>query len=153
MIQSPRRCAATVGALMVGLMFVFSTASYIQSYRRMIDRWMNQMLNADLFVATSTMLRSTSYHFNEDLAKQIAALPGVERAANVRFTAIPYRGDTAAINAIEMSNFLIRSEGAIQGVNPKVVHDRLVRGEGVLVSRNFSQRWKLHVGDTVSLDT
>ena len=63
MIQTPRRSAATVGALMVGLMFVFSTASYIQSYRLMIDRWMNQVLNADIFVATSAMLRSTSYHF------------------------------------------------------------------------------------------
>ena len=31
MIQSPRRSAATVGALMVGLMFVYSTAAYIQS--------------------------------------------------------------------------------------------------------------------------
>ena len=98
MIQTPRRSAATVGALMVGLMFVFSTASYIQSYRQMIDRWMNQVLNADIFVATSAMLRSTSYHFTEDLGRQIAALPGVNRVENVRFTAIPYRGDTAAVN-------------------------------------------------------
>ena len=89
MIQTPRRCAATVGALMVGLMFVFSTTSYIQSYRRMLDRWMNQVLNADIFVATSAMLRSTSYHFTEDLSKQIAALPGVSHVENVRFTAIP----------------------------------------------------------------
>ena len=106
MIQTPRRSAATVGALMVGLMFVFSTASYIQSYRQMIDRWMNQVLNADIFVATSAMLRSTSYHFTEDLGRQIAALPGVSRVENVRFTAIPYRGDTAAVIAIEMDGFL-----------------------------------------------
>ena len=39
MIQSPRRSAATVGALMVGLMFVYSTAAYIQSYKHMINRW------------------------------------------------------------------------------------------------------------------
>src|SRR4029077_19113551 len=40
MIQCPPRSSATVGALMVGLMFVFSTAGYIQSYRHMVDRWM-----------------------------------------------------------------------------------------------------------------
>ncbi len=153
MIQTPRRSAATVGALMVGLMFVFSTASYIQSYRQMIDRWMNQVLNADIFVATSAMLRSTSYHFTEDLSRQIAALPGVNRVENVRFTAIPYRGDTAAVIAIEMDGFLIRSQKAIEGANNRTVYDQLTRGEGVLVSRNFALRWGVGVGSQVTLET
>ena len=153
MIQTPRRSAATVGALMVGLMFVFSTASYIQSYRQMIDRWMNQVLNADIFVATSAMLRSTSYHFTEDLGKQIAALPGVNRVENVRFTAIPYRGDTAAVIAIEMDGFLVRSQKAIEGADTRTVYDRLTRGEGVLVSRNFALRWGVGVGNRLTLES
>jgi putative ABC transport system permease protein len=153
LIQTPRRSAATVGALMVGLMFVFSTASYIQSYRLMIDRWMNQVLNADIFVATSAMLRSTSYHFTEDLGRKIAALPGVDRIENVRFTAIPYRGDTAAVNAIEMDGFLMRSQSAIAGADSRTVHYRLTRGEGVLVSRNFALRWGVGVGSRLTLET
>ena len=153
MIQTPRRCAATVGALMVGLMFVFSTASYIQSYRQMIDRWMNEVLNADLFVATSTMLRSTSYHFSEDLGRQIAALPAVSRVENVRFTAIPYRGDTAAVNAIEMDGFLARSLNAIQDADKKTVAERLTQGQGALVSRNFAARWDVTVGDKLTLES
>ena len=153
MIQTPRRSSATVGALMVGLMFVFSTASYIQSYRQMIDRWMNQVLNADIIVATSAMLRSTSYHFTEDLGRQIAALPGVNRVENVRFTAIPYRGDTAAVNAIEMDGFLVRSQNAIEGADKRTVFDRLTRGEGVLVSRNFAMRWGVGVGNLVTLES
>jgi putative ABC transport system permease protein len=153
MIQTPRRCAATVGALMVGLMFVFSTTSYIQSYRQMIDRWMNQVLTADIFVATSAMLRSTSYHFTEDLGRQIAALPGVNRVENVRFTAIPFRGDTAAVIAIEMNGFLERSQNGIEGANPRTVHDQLTSGEGVLVSRNFAQRWGVGVGNRLSVES
>jgi putative ABC transport system permease protein len=153
LIQTPRRCAATVGALMVGLMFVFSTASYIKSYREMIDRWMNQVLNADLIVATSTMLRSTSYHFTEDLGRQIAALPGVNRVENVRFTAIPYRGDTAAVNAIEMDGFLARSQNAVVGADMRTVRQRMTQGQGVLVSRNFALRWKVGVGDTLTLES
>ena len=153
MVQSPRRSSATVGALMVGLMFVFSTASYIQSYRRMIDRWMNQVLNADLIVATSTMLRSSSYHFTEDLGRQIAALPGVQGVENVRFSAVPFRGDTAAINAIEMDGFLRRSQNAIEGASPRAVRDRLARGDGFLVSRNFARRWRVRVGDSIALES
>lgn len=153
MIQTPRRCAATVGALMVGLMFVFSTTSYIQSYRRMLDRWMNQVLNADIFVATSAMLRSTSYHFTEDLSKQIAALPGVSHVENVRFTAIPYRGDTAALIAIEMDGFLARSQSAIEGADSRTIHDQLAQGRGVLVSRNFALRFNSGVGDRLTLES
>ena len=153
MIQTPRRSSATVGALMVGLMFVFSTASYIQSYRQMIDRWMNQVLNADIFVATSAMLRSSSYHFTEDLGRKIAALPGVSRVENVRFTAIPYRGDTAAVIAIEMDGFLTRSQNAIEGADSRTVYDKLTRGEGVLVSRNFALRWGVGVGNQLSLES
>ena len=153
MIQSPRRSAATVGALMVGLMFVYSTAAYIQSYKNMIDRWTHQMLNADLMVATSTLLRSTSYHFSEDLGKRIAALPEVKHVQNVRFTIVPYNGDTVAICAIEMQTFLMRSENAIFAGNKKAAEELLPRGQAVLVSKNFAARWKLKTGNRVHLDT
>jgi len=153
MIQSPRRSAATVGALMVGLMFVFSTGAYIQSYKHMIDKWTKQMLNADLVVATSALLRSTSYHFSEDLGNRIAALPEVRRVVNVRFTIVPYRGDTTAVAAEEMDGFLARSSNAVLGGNKKTVQDLLPRGQGVLVSKNFAARWRAKVGDGVHLDT
>jgi putative ABC transport system permease protein len=153
MIQSPRRSSATVGALMVGLMFVFSTAGYIQSYRHMVDRWMKQSLNADIFVATSTTMRSTTYHFSEELGQQIAALPGVKRIENERFTTIPYDGDSAALIAIEMDGFMARAADAVEGKNESILRDELPKGEGVLVSRNFATRWKLHVGDAVTLNT
>jgi putative ABC transport system permease protein len=153
MIQSPRRSAATVGALMVGLMFVYSTAAYIQSYKHMINRWTSQMLSADLMVATSSLLRSTSYHFSEDLGKKIGELPEVKHAQNVRFTIIPYNGDTAAVCAIEMDSFLHRSTNAILGGNERVENDLLPRGAGVVVSKNFAARWRSRVGDRVHLDT
>src|ERR1039458_1472173 len=153
MIRSPRRSSATVGALMVGLMFVFSTGAYIQSYKHMISRWTNQMLNSDLFVSTSALLRSTSYHFSEDLGQRIAALPEVKRVENVRFTLIPFQGDTAAVIAIEMDGFLARAADAIQGGNEKTVRELLPRGEGVLISKNFAERLRCGVGSRVHLNT
>jgi putative ABC transport system permease protein len=104
-------------------------------------------------VATSAMLRSTSYHFTEDLGRKIAALPGVSHVENVRFTAIPYQGDTAAVIAIEMDGFLTRSQNAIEGADSGTVHDRLTRGEGVLVSRNFALRWRVGIGNRATLQS
>ena len=73
MIRSPRRSSATVGALMVGLMFVYSTAAYIQSYKHMIDRWTHRMLNADLVVEVLGFL-----HELLDVGPQEVVLLGVE---------------------------------------------------------------------------
>jgi putative ABC transport system permease protein len=153
MIQSPRRSAATVGALMVGLMFVYSTAAYIQSYKHMIARWTSQMLNSDLMVATSTLLRSTSYHFSEDLGKRISALPEVQYVENVRFTIIPYNGDTAAVSASDMGFFFSRASNSVLGGNQRTMKDLMPKGRGVLVSKNFAARWKLKVGDRVHMDS
>jgi putative ABC transport system permease protein len=153
MIQSPRRSAATVGALMVGLMFVFSTGAYIQSYKHMINRWTHRMLNADLVVSTSALLRSTSYHFSEDMGRRIAALPEVKNVENTRFTFIPFQGDTVALNSNEMDIFLARAPDSIEDANVNDVRDRLSRGEGALISRNFSARWKCRVGGQVRLNS
>lgn len=153
MIQSPRRSAATVGALMVGLMFVYSTAAYIQSYKHMISRWTNMMLNADLFISTSTLLRSTSYHFSEDLGKQIAALPAVRLVENVRFAIVPFRGDSVAISGGDMAVFLTRSSEAVTGGSKKMEEQLLPSGQGVLISENFAKRWGSKVGDSVHIDT
>jgi putative ABC transport system permease protein len=138
---------------MIGLMFVFSTAGYIQSYRHMVDRWMKESLNADIFVATSTTMRSTTYHFNEELGQQIAQVPGVKRLENVRFTSVPYEGDSAALIAIEMEGFMARAIDAVEGESEKTLRDRLPKGEGVLVSRNFATRWKMRVGDALTVNT
>lgn len=153
MIQSPRRSAATVGALMVGLMFVYSTAAYIQSYKLMVNRWSTELLNSDIVVTSSTLLRSTSYHFSEDLGKKFAVLPGVREVENVRFTLVPYNGDTAAIISIEMPGFLRRSINAIHGGNRQTIEALMPAGKGAIVSKNFAVRWHLKVGDNVHLDT
>ena len=152
MIQSPRRSSATVGALMVGLMFVFSTGAYIQSYKHMIARWTHRMLNADLVVSTSALLRSTSYHFSEDLGRRISALPEVKNVENVRFTFIPFQGDTAALNAIEMESFLSRAPDSVEGAKAQNLREQLARGEGVLISKNFAARWKCPVGGRVRIN-
>ncbi len=153
MIQAPRRTSATVGALMVGLMFVFSTGAYIQSYRRVIDRWTKQLLNSDLFVSASLLSRSTSYHFSEDLGRSIAAIPGVLRTENVRFTLVPYKDDSAAVIAIEMDGFLSRAGDAIEDGDARTMQRELPAGEGFIVSRNFVNRWGFRVGDHVQLET
>jgi putative ABC transport system permease protein len=153
MVQAPRRTSATVGALMIGLMFVFSTGAYVQSYQRVVQRWMDRMINSDLFITTSELARSRTYHFSEELSLKVAALPGVKRIENVRFTFVPYGGDTAALIAVEMDGWFARVRDLIEDGDEARARELAPAGEGVLVARNFVNRYGRGVGDRLKLET
>lgn len=153
MIQSPRRTSATVGALMIGLMFVFSTGAFIQSHKRVFMRVMDRIINSDLFVKTSEMVRSRSYHFSEEPGRRIAALPGVKRVENVRLTSVPYGGDNVAVLALEMDGWFARVRDVVEEGDEARARELVPEGKGVLIARNFSRRWGLGVGDPLRLET
>ncbi|MDX2032038.1 MAG: FtsX-like permease family protein [Blastocatellia bacterium] len=153
MIQAPRRTSATVGALMIGLMFVFATGAYVESQKQTFDRWMRQSINADLVVTTTEGARSKTWHFSKALSEKIAALPGVKRLENVRFTFLPYAEDSVAIVALEFDGWFARSRLEIVGADRETARRKIVAGEGVIVSENFANRYRLGIGDPVRLST
>lgn len=153
MIAAPRRTSATVGALMIGLMFVFSTGAYVESFEQTVMRWMERMINSDIIVSTSEMARSRSYHFGEELSRQVAALPGVKRVGNVRYTFVPYADDSIALIALDLDGWFARVHDVIEDANEREARDLTTKGTGVLVARNFANRYKLGVGDHLKLMT
>ncbi len=153
MIQSPRRTAATVGALMIGLMFVFSTGAYVRSYQQTVSRWMDRMINSDLLISTSEMARSRTYHFSPELSSRIAKLPGVRNLENARILFVPYAGDSIGLVSLEMEGWFARVSEVVEDANADEARQKMISGEGILASRNFASRYNLKVGDTVSLQT
>lgn len=153
MIAAPRRTSATVGALMIGLMFVFSIAAYVRSYQSTVSRWMTRMINSDLIVTSSDMARSRTYHFNEDLSRRVAALPGIKRVENARITFVSYAGDSIGLVAIDMDGWFARVSGVIEGADEDEARELVTKGDGILVARNFAIRFGVEAGDRVSVDT
>jgi putative ABC transport system permease protein len=153
MIQAPRRTSATVGALMMGLGFVFSTGAFIKSEERLIGRWMDRAVNADFFVTGSELTRSPTYHFSEDFSRRIAAIPGVKTVENVRFVFVPYHGDNVAIRALELETWFAYMRDIIQEGDESKARNLAPKGQGVLVARNFSTRWGIGVGDRLRLES
>jgi putative ABC transport system permease protein len=153
MTQSPRRTSATVGALMVGMMFVFATSAYIQSYKKVFNRWMSNSINSDLFITTTQDVRSRTWHFNESLSEKVAALPGVKRIENVRFTFVPYADDSIALIACELDGWFARAVDPIVEGDEKQARTLAPGGEGILASGNFATRYRLGVGDRIVINT
>ena len=153
MIQSPRRTSATVGALMVGLMFVFATAAYVRSYQKTVANWMDRVVNCDLFVAASDQARSRTYHFSEELSQRIGALPGIKRIENVRFLFPAYADDTVGMVVLDMDGWFARVKNVVEQADENEAREKMIRGEGVLVARNFVERYKLTTGDRLKMAT
>jgi putative ABC transport system permease protein len=136
---------------MIGLMFVFSIAAYVRSYEHTVVDWMDRMLNADLFITTSEMARSRTYHFSDAFSQKVAALPGVRRIENVRFMFVPYNDDSIALLSFEMDGWFERVRDVVEGNSLEEARRMATTGEGVIVARNFTSRWGLGVGDMLKL--
>lgn len=154
MIYAPRRTSATIAALMIGLMLVFSMGAYVQSYKRSLVNWMNHAINADIFVkASNESVRSKSYHLSESLGWRIADIAGVRRVGNVRMAFVPYQNEEVALISMETKWYLERVTLPLdQSTLIKAIR-ALPEGKGVLISDNLAARFNLGQGDSLTLQT
>ncbi|HEY3027304.1 MAG TPA: FtsX-like permease family protein [Pyrinomonadaceae bacterium] len=153
MKRAPRRTSATVGALMIGLSFVFSNGAFIQSQKSGLNRSLDKSVSADVLVTTSEQIRSRTYHFTEELARRVTGLPGVKGADTVRVTTLAYNGDEIALLARDMNAWFEISPGLLDEGDAQRAHDLSARGDGFIVSNNFSLRSGVRLGDQLRLET
>ena len=138
---------------MMGLSFVLSSQAFIRSQKQVFARSMESELTADIYIATSDLARSRTFHFGEDLGARVAGVPGVRRVENLRFSFIPYRGDNVALIAFEMDAWFARVHDILEEGNEKIARERGPKGDGFLIARNFSTRWGVRTGDELRLET
>lgn len=153
MARAPRRTTATVGALMIGLSFVFSNGTFIQSQKSAINRSIDKAVGADILVTSSDQLHSRSDHFSEETATRIAALPGAAHSDLLRTTAVTYNGEEIAVMAHDMDAYFAISPDLLDTGNAETARTLTAKGEGIIVSNNFAMRFGLGIGDPLDLDT
>jgi putative ABC transport system permease protein len=153
MTRTPRRTSATVGAVMIGLSFVYSNGAAIRSHYDSVLRSIDRTLNPDMIVTASTQLRSLTYRFNETFGKQIGSIADVASAECKRFTFVPYQGDSVALVATDTDVWLGRVGDIFESGDYQTARRTVSQGQAVLVSENFAQRWNIGLGNRVRLDS
>jgi putative ABC transport system permease protein len=153
MAASPRRTVATVGALMIGLSFVIAHASFIQSQKAALDRSLDKTLSSDVLVSSSEQITGRSYHFSEDVARQIAAMPETEIAAPMRVTSVTFGGEDVSLSAHDMNKYFVSSPDLLDLGDPQLAREATSRGEGALISTNLSMRTGLGLGDRIKVES
>ena len=145
-LVAPRRTSTTVGALMVGLAFVFSMWAFIQSEKEVLLNSFERGISADMNVWGASWM-------TEDLAARIAAIPGIKSADRGLFTTTRYRDQMVALSASEMDKWLEPARNTLSAGDSQKARQLMPRGEGVLISDIFAARSGLRVGDVVGLET
>lgn len=153
MARAPRRTTATVGALMIGLSFVFSNGTFIQSQKAALSRSIDKAVGADILVTSSEQLRSHSENFSEATAQKLTSLAGVARADALRTTAVDYRGEEISMMAHDMDAYFAISPDLLDTGDPANARAMTAGGRGIIVSNNFGMRFGLGLGDNLSLET
>jgi putative ABC transport system permease protein len=152
MAASPRRTVATVGALMIGLSFVIAHAAFIQSQKAALDRSLDKTLSSDMLVSSSEQIQGRAYHFSDEVAQKIAAMPEIEIAAPMRVASFTYGGEEISLSAHEMDKYFASSPDLLDFGDPVQARAATARGEGALISTNFSLRTGLGLGDRLKID-
>ncbi|MGH9947390.1 MAG: FtsX-like permease family protein [Pyrinomonadaceae bacterium] len=153
MAASPRRTVATVGALMIGLSFVIANGAFIQSQKAALDRSIDKALGGDFLVTSSDQLHSKTYHFSENTAAKIAALPGVAVSDTMRVASTQYAGEEVSLLAHNIDAYFAISPDLLDVGDTQTARDAVSRGDGALISTNLSVRTGLRLGDKIKIDS
>lgn len=154
LIRSPGRTGLVIGALGAGVAVMIQTAGVGKSNEEPVTRWLDEVIQADQFVAAGSVTSAISSMCPSDpkLVDEVARIEGVESAAGIRYMRPTYNGTVLFLTAIDYDRFVGPSQARGPDGLPQLEKMRAAVGqEGVLVSDNFLAKHKLKVGDTVRL--
>jgi len=114
---------------------------------------MDQALNPDLFITNSESITERSFRFEQSLAPEIAAVPGIDEVQPVRTARIVYQGTPVMLVAADTERISHRVRMRVVEGDPATMYARVSRGEGVVLSDNFAQLRRLRTGDTLEIMT
>lgn len=155
--RSPGRCGLVVAALAAGVALMLHTAGLTMSSEDAVMAWVDNTLAGDLFVTANSPLAASgeSQPMRQEVGRQIASLPGVERALPLRFRKQEFQGKLVFLIALDAKGMV---EGDRTGRdNSLALYPRLCKPdsegapENIVVSDNFAAKHGVAAGDNITL--
>jgi putative ABC transport system permease protein len=146
--DSGNRTAISVGALITAVALFVSLVIMIHSFRQTVTLWAYQTVSGDLFATTKMgEINQFRYPISPEVVGVLKTLDApVDIVPNRRYFLnygkFPYEFELLDIEVFLRYGSFVWLKGT-----PETITDRLVRGEGVIVSEVFANRTGLTVGD------
>ena len=150
--RSLSRTSVAIGALMVAVSAIIGVSLMISSFRLTVDRWLSDLLQADIFVSPPTLGR-TAAPLEPAVVPKLTSFPGVAQVATSRV--VDVHSDELGVIQLVAVNMDIA--GAKRHYKTAVGnHDatwQAVKDGGLIINEPMAYRFNLNVGDQVALST
>jgi putative ABC transport system permease protein len=153
LVGHPRRTAGTAAVLTVNMAFVLGTAGYLQAVRSAFDRWVGDVITADLFVRASAGLGPSAVRLPAEIGAELARVRGVASVEGFRNERVPFRGEEVALVAIDAAGFAEHTRHEFLSGDDRAFLTKLPRDGEAVASENFARRFGLTAGDVITLDS
>jgi len=154
--KNPGRSTFTVAALVLTLGLVVAVASALGSYRAQVDRLIEALVGADIYVSSSSYTGVTSDQpLADDVRAVIEEVPGVDFVYPLRFTFVALGRRQMLVNAIPVAAALERGAATeLDAItdDPTAFIEGLKKGD-IAISSLTAQTRGLSVGDSLVLPT
>lgn len=160
---SLRRTSVLLIALATAVGMMVSVAVMVGSFRDTVQVWVENRLQADVFVRALDWTRNSPAGLDPALVHLAESTPGVQRAVEYHSQPLSFRGERAFLTvhwqrdpatgqAMPIQNAAVTNFHFLSGRSPQQMLARLQQGD-VLVSEPFARRFRLSVGDRIQLPT
>lgn len=152
--RAPGRTGVVVGALGAGVALMVQTAGVGRSNEEPILDWITQVVQADHFVFSGTMTSASSSNspMSAGVARELRAVPAVDRVLSIRYGRPEFNGTIVYLIALDAADYAAATRARVPDGLPALEKFRDLAGTGdVLMSDNFALRHHVAVGDTIHL--
>lgn len=150
---SLRRTSVLVAALSTAIAMMTAIGIMVGSFRQTVTTWMDSQLQADLYLRPAGSPASDQHPtIPNDLADQIARLPGVTALDRFRGYDISYEGLPATLGAADFHAVQpFRKSAFLSGRAASEVYGDLLGKDAVVISEPFANKHHLRRGDFITL--
>ncbi|MBN9119793.1 MAG: FtsX-like permease family protein [Planctomycetes bacterium] len=152
--RAPGRTGVVIGALGAGVALMFQTAGVGRSNEEPVVTWITQVVQADHFVFSGNMTSANSSNspMAATVARDLRALPGVDRVMTIRYSRPEYNGTVVYLVALDAIEYARATRARVpRGLPDLEKFLDLPDTDDILVSDNFAARHGAKVGDTITV--
>ena len=139
---------------MVAVSVIVGVGLMISSFRLTVERWLTDLLQADIFVSAPSLISDqTTLPLAHGVAEKLETFPGIAQIATSRLVDVS-AGDLGIIQLIAISMDIAGEKRHYKtAVGDLATTWKALEAGGLIINEPMSNRFKLGIGDEVTLLT
>ena len=152
--RSLSRTSVAIAALMVAVSVIVGVGLMISSFRLTVERWLTDLLQADIFVSAPSLISDqTTAPLAPSVVEKLATFPDIAQIATSRLVEVS-AGDLGIIQLIAVSMDIAGEKRHYKtAVGDLATTWKALEAGGLIINEPMSNRFKLGIGDEVTLLT